>query len=178
MTSITPTILAANKKTVSVLFVCLGNICRSPTAHGVFKGLVEQAGLQGCIEIDSAGTSGWHIGVPPDIRSSEVAKQRGYDLSALRARGVAESDFEKFDYILAMDSSNLHDLEAIAPAAVLSSDAGAAKLGLFLAYSDQSDYDEVPDPYYGDGGSFDLVLDLVEGACQGLLQEITRELLR
>ncbi|PCK10197.1 MAG: phosphotyrosine protein phosphatase [Alteromonadaceae bacterium] len=168
--------LSTEKKTVSVLFVCLGNICRSPTAHGVFQGVVERAGLQSRIEIDSAGTSGWHIGNSADGRSSEAAKRRGYDLSALRSRGMAEDDFEKFDYILAMDSSNLHDLEAIAPAAVLNSDPQAAKLGLFLAYSQQSDYDEVPDPYYGGEDAFELVLNLVEDACQGLLREISCEL--
>lgn len=151
----------------SVLFVCLGNICRSPTAHGVFEGLVAQAGLAEQILVDSAGTGAWHAGEPPDKRSQAAARARGYELQHLRARQVLASDFERFDYILAMDAQNLRDLEAMRPASY------QGELGLFLDYiSEQSYHREVPDPYYGGAQGFEHVLDLVEQASQGLLAHI------
>lgn len=154
--------MSVKQKPVKVLFVCLGNICRSPTAHGVFQGLVEQASLTTCITVDSAGTGDWHIGHPPDRRMTTSAKERGYDLSSLRARQVSVADFYEFDLILAMDNSNLSDLHAMQP-----SD-GKASLALFLDYADTA-VEEVPDPYYGGPEGFEDVLDLVEDGSRGLL---------
>jgi protein-tyrosine phosphatase len=157
---------------LSVLFVCLGNICRSPTAHGVFEQLVAERGLAERIRVDSAGTAAFHIGAPPDHRSSKVAAGRGYDLTALRARQATSDDFHQFDYILAMDRDNLLNLQTIAP------DIGRARLQLFLEYSNQQQYLEVPDPYYGGARGFDLVLDLIEEASIGLLDELSGRLAR
>jgi len=158
---------------VGVLFVCLGNICRSPTAHGVFQQLVNQRGLAQKIIVDSAGTGDWHIGRAPDQRSTAAALQRGYDLSELRARQVAREDFSSFDYILAMDKENLRNLQLLRP------DSFNGELKLFLDYSRDSgsgsnaaEYREVPDPYYGDKDNFELVIDLVENAAAGLLDTI------
>ena len=150
---------------VSVLFVCLGNICRSPTAHGVFAQLVADHQLNHCIDTDSCGTAAWHSGKPPDSRSVAAAAKRGYDLTPLRARQVSRSDFDQFDYILAMDQANLTDLQALCPANY------SGELGLFLSYGD-SELLAVPDPYYGDDNGFEAVLDLVEQASQGLLAHI------
>lgn len=154
--------------TTRVLFVCLGNICRSPTAHGVFESLVRERGMADVIAVDSCGTGDWHVGSAPDRRAARAARLRGYDLSRLRARQVRVADFDRFDYILAMDRSNLADLEAMRP----SSHRG--HLGLFLAFASGVAESEVPDPYYGGEGGFDHVLDLVELASEGLLQEISR----
>ena len=148
-----------------VLFVCLGNICRSPTAHGVFLKRVADAGLQEHIEVDSAGTAAWHTGHPPDARSQAFAAQRGYDLSALRARQVCEQDFYTFNYILAMDYANLDALAQMQPA-----DAPAT-VALLLSFA-ASHVEEVPDPYYGGDESFHCVLNLVEDASEGLLQAL------
>lgn len=148
-----------------VLFVCLGNICRSPTAHGVFLHKVIDAGLQAQIEIDSAGTAAWHTGKSPDERSQASAARRGYDLSALRARQVCEADFYRFDYILAMDRANMDSLAEIAP-----NDASAT-VSLLLNFG-SSTIEEVPDPYYGGDDGFNAVLDLVEDASEGLLQAL------
>lgn len=148
---------------VRVLFVCLGNICRSPTAHGVFAHLVQQQKLEHVISVDSAGTGEWHIGRAPDKRSSAAALQRGYDLSVLRARQVSAEDFQRFDYILAMDRQNLRDLQQLRPANF------AGELALFLSYGDCGEH-EVPDPYHGDGDDFERVLDLVENASRHFLQ--------
>lgn len=153
----------------SVLFVCLGNICRSPTAHGVFQSLVDAQGLGDKVMVDSAGTAAYHVGNPPDGRSSAAALKRGYNLSSLRARQAAEADFEAFDYILAMDHSNLLNLRSIAPAGY------AGHLGLFLDFSGSPEED-VPDPYYGGDAGFEHVLDLVESASEGLLQTIKKDL--
>ena len=150
----------------SVLFVCLGNICRSPTAHGVFARQVEAAGLAGHVHVDSAGTGAWHVGEPPDARASAAALQRGYDLSAQRARQVTLADFHNFDYILAMDRSNLMHLEDLEPAGY------AGHLGLFLEFHPNSPIHEVPDPYYGGDQGFEEVLDLVEAAGEGLLRAL------
>lgn len=152
-----------------VLFVCLGNICRSPTAHGVFRAMVEQRGLAHLIEIDSAGTAAYHVGNPPDHRSAAAALQRGYDLSDLRARQAVTADFNHYDYILAMDHQNLVDLESICP------DLYTGHLGLFLPLA-KLETDEVPDPYYGGPAGFDHVLDLVEGASRALLEQILDDL--
>ncbi len=151
---------------VSVLFVCLGNICRSPTAHGVFEHLVREGNLEARIAIDSCGTGDWHIGRPPDGRAAAAALTRGYDLDHLRARQVTRGDFEAFDYILAMDSQNLADLEALRP------DTFTGHLGLFLDFAEGFAEEEVPDPYYGGDAGFEHVLDLVEAASEGLLREI------
>ena len=149
-----------------VLFVCLGNICRSPTAHGVFEALVKQRGLEHAIQIDSCGTGDWHIGHAPDRRATAEAAKRGYDLSHLRARQVQVRDFADFDYILAMDKQNLADLKAMCPADF------SGHLGLFLPCDPQAALQEVPDPYYGGDEGFTQVLDMVEAASEGLLREI------
>lgn len=155
---------------IQVLFVCLGNICRSPTAHGIFQHKVNEAGLQGRINIDSAGTGAWHVGKPPDARAHACARERGYDLSDLRARQVTREDFNHYDYILAMDETNLEDLQLLAPSNY------AGHLGLFLEFAQRPEHREVPDPYYGGDQGFQLVLDLVEEASEGLLDEIKTKL--
>lgn len=152
-----------------VLFVCLGNICRSPTAEGVFRHKVRGAGLEDRIEIDSAGTGDWHVGKAPDARTRVAALRRGYDLSSLRARQVGASDFSRYDLILAMDHANLKDLQR------LRGGASGAELDLFLRRY-ELEIDEVPDPYYGGEDGFEQVLDLVERACDGLLMEVKRRL--
>jgi protein-tyrosine phosphatase len=148
-----------------VLFVCLGNICRSPTAEGVLRHKLREAGLDGHIEVDSAGTGDWHIGKAADIRTRQAAQQRGYDLSALRGRQVEVADFHSFDLILAMDNSNLRDLQQLRPGNHL------AELDLFLRRY-QLKPDEVPDPYYGGEAGFAQVLDLLEQACDALVLEL------
>jgi protein-tyrosine phosphatase len=153
---------------VKVLFVCLGNICRSPTAHAVFAHKVAQRNLQHIVEIDSAGTAAYHINKQPDIRSQREGKQRGYELGHLRARQVCGRDFSHFDYILAMDNANLSNLRQDCPKEHL------VKLALFLRYGD-SDEEEVPDPYYGGEEGFQHVLDLVEDAADGLLEKIIQQ---
>lgn len=151
---------------VKVLFVCTGNICRSPTAEGVFRHLVGQAGLDGRIGVDSAGTHGYHIGEPPDPRSQKAAKARGVDLSGLRARKVTLEDFYEFDHILAMDDGHLAHLRRMAPA-----DARAA-VTLFLDDAPDVGVRETPDPYYGDARGFERVLDLCEQGAAGLLARV------
>lgn len=148
-----------------VLFVCLGNICRSPTAEGVLRHKLREAGLADQVEVASAGTGEWHIGKAPDNRSQAAAKLRGYDLSAQRARQVSRADFATYDLILAMDQSNLHNLKAMQPAK------GKAELDLFLRRYD-SPVDEVPDPYYDDDQGFEQVLDLIERASDLLVIEL------
>ena len=154
---------------MKVLFVCLGNICRSPTAEGVFRHYVEQAGLSDQVTIDSAGTSDWHIGKTPDPRTIAAAAQRGYDVSTLRGRQATAEDFNEFDLILAMDNSNLTNLQAIQPAH------SKAELALYLPRFNISP-DEVPDPYYGGEDGFELVLDMLEQASQVLLDEVKARL--
>jgi len=149
---------------ISVLFVCLGNICRSPTAHGVFEKMVAEAGLQRHISVDSCGTGDWHIGHSPDERSASAALTRGYDLSHLRSRQITANDFSQFDYILVMDKQNLLDVQAMCPTDY------SGKLELFLDYANNfSETKEVPDPYYGGLSGFDHVIDLVEDASKTLL---------
>ena len=151
---------------LSVLFVCLGNICRSPTAHGVFAKLVEQRGYERAVSVDSAGTGDWHLNHAPDKRTTEVAASKGYDLSELRARLVTCADFDQFDYIIAMDRANLKDLREMQPQGY------SGYLGLFLDFSGQSSVHEVPDPFYGCDDGFELVFGLVEEASLGLLLHI------
>lgn len=150
---------------MKVLFVCLGNICRSPTAEGVFRQKVREAGLEDRVEIDSAGTGDWHVGKAPDARTRAAALRRGYDLSGLRARQVSIADFSRYDLVLAMDNANLRDLKR------LRGSSGKAELDLFLRRY-ELEIDEVPDPYYGGEDGFEQVLDLVERACDGLLTEV------
>lgn len=151
-----------------VLFVCMGNICRSPTAEGVTRALAERSGLAGYFEFDSAGTHGYHIGNPPDKRAREAAAGRGYDLSSLKARQVNSFDFARFDRILAMDRDNLELLRQACP------DEHRHKLGLFLDFSNRFDQDEVPDPYYGGPEGFQRVLDLIEDAAAGMLDQLSK----
>jgi len=150
---------------VNVLFVCMGNICRSPSAEGYFQHIVKQAGLEDKIKTDSAGTHAYHIGSPPDNRAQAAASKRGIDLSALRGRQVEPADFKKFDYVLAMDDSNFSDLEAVAGDV-------ANNLFMFLKFAENFSETEVPDPYYGGDQGFEHVLDLIENASQGLLADI------
>ena len=148
-----------------VLFVCLGNICRSPTAEGILRHKLREAGLAGQVEVASAGTGDWHVGKAPDKRSQAAAKLRGYDLSAQRAQQVTRADFAAYDLILAMDNSNLRHLKALQPAK------GKAELDLFLRRY-QSELDEVPDPYYDGDQGFEQVLDLIERASDLLVIEL------
>ncbi|MFL0798587.1 MAG: low molecular weight phosphotyrosine protein phosphatase [Cellvibrionaceae bacterium] len=158
------------KPKVKVLFVCLGNICRSPTAHGVFEKMVVDADLSDVIDVDSCGTAGYHVGSSPDSRSAAAAKQRGYDLSLQRARQFSATDFENFDFILTMDENNLSDVKSLQPLD------HRKHVGLFLEFCSNASYREVPDPYYGGTRGFELVLDLVEDASKNLLAHIQKTL--
>src|SRR4030066_1921441 len=146
---------------IRVLFVCLGNICRSPTAEGVFRGVVERAGLQEHIAIDSAGTHAYHVDAPPDARAQAAALRRGIALSRLRGRRATRADIEQFEYILPMDRENLSNLQAICPPGL------EHKLGLFLEYAHDRPEREVPDPYYGGEKGFERVLALTGGGSPG-----------
>lgn len=157
-----------NSETIGVLFCCLGNICRSPTAQGVFEHKVRERGLADRIQADSCGTSNWHVGESPDPRTQAEAARRGYDLSALRGRQIEPGDFERFDFILAMDHANLAELEALRPA-----DHGG-HLGLFLEFAPGLGEREVPDPYHGGSAGFTRVIELVEAASDGLLDHLER----
>ena len=154
----------------SVLMVCMGNICRSPTAEGVFRHLVREAGLEKRIHIDSAGTHGYHIGAPPDERSCYHASLRGYDLSQLRARRVKQADFAQFDLICCMDWENLEALQETCPPE------HRHKLKRLMEFAPAGLSDVVADPYYGGRQGFETVLDHVEAACAGLLEHISRQL--
>ena len=154
---------------IKILFVCMGNICRSPTAQGVFEYLVNSEQLADAIAIDSAGTYAYHIGEVPDKRARAAALKRGIDLGGQRARRVAEVDFQEFDYVLAMDRDNYDDLLSICP-----SD-HAGKLRLFLEFAPELGVQEVPDPYYGGVTGFERVLDLIEQASRGLLADIREQ---
>ena len=153
-----------------VLLVCMGNICRSPTAEGVLRHFIKINGLGDKVEVDSAGTHGYHVGEAPDQRTQRAASARGYNLSQLRARKVARQDLDYFDLILAMDKSNLDNLQRMA----MPEQQG--KIKLFMDFARNFDDDEVPDPYYGLGHGFDLVLDMVEDASQGLVEDIRKQL--
>ena len=154
---------------MKILFVCLGNICRSPTAEGVFRAIVERQQARFVTAIDSAGTADYHVGDPPDARTRAAARERGYDLSDLRARAVQPEDFHEFDFILAMDRANLATLQAMAPAGY------RARLALLLDYAPQAGALEVPDPYYGQRADFERVLDLVEQGSEGLLAHLREQ---
>jgi len=149
-----------------ILFFCMGNICRSPTAEGVMRAKLAAAGID--VEVDSAGTHGYHVGAPPDERSQEHAGKRGYDLSALRARKLEARDFERFDLVLAMDADNLDHAQRLCPPAQ------RHRLKLLMDYAPQAGNPHVPDPYYGGAAGFDEVLDLVEAACDGLVASLGR----
>jgi protein-tyrosine phosphatase len=153
--------------TVRILFVCLGNICRSPTAEGVMRHVVRQEGLEDVVEIDSAGTGGWHVGAAPDSRATEAARRRSIVLEGA-ARQFAPGDFDDFDLILAMDDDNRRELLAIAPSAE-----AREKVRMLREFDPESSGDlDVPDPYYGGADGFDHVLDLVEAATRGLLDRL------
>ncbi|MCE5206436.1 MAG: low molecular weight phosphotyrosine protein phosphatase [Porphyromonadaceae bacterium] len=155
------------KKKISLLFVCLGNICRSPAAEGIMKKIVEKNDLQDVIEVDSAGTSGWHEGELPDERMHAHGEKRKYDFCSY-ARKFRKSDFDKFDYVIVMDKNNYNSVKALAD-----SPEQIGKIHLMTEFSLQYGYyDEIPDPYYGNSSDFELVLDLLEDACVGLLQSI------
>lgn len=155
---------------IRVLFVCLGNICRSPTAEGAFTALLRSRNLSDCIAVDSAGTHAYHVGAAPDRRAQAAAATRGYALGHLRGRQVEKSDFDEFDYVLAMDRENLSDLMRMKP------DGCRAEVSLFLDFAAEQSESEVPDPYYGGDAGFEHVLDLVEDASNGLLATITDRL--
>jgi protein-tyrosine phosphatase len=150
----------------TVLFVCLGNICRSPTAEGVFRYRLENANLSSAFVVDSAGTGHWHVGSPPDRRAQETALQRGIDISHLRGRQVNDDDMERFDYIIAMDRANQQVLQQRADLRYRD------KIHLMLEFTDAFGLIDVPDPYYGGDGGFDQVIDLIERASDGLLEAI------
>lgn len=154
----------------AILFVCTGNICRSPTAHGVLRQLLQEHGLAGRVRVDSAGTHGYHAGSPPDERSQEHAARRGYDLSDLRARPLATADFGRHDLILAMDHGHVEILRERCPPSRLH------VIRRFTEFCRQSSAQVVPDPYYGGAQGFEQVLDLVEDACAGLLQHVQEQL--
>ncbi|MDP4795810.1 MAG: low molecular weight phosphotyrosine protein phosphatase [Rhodospirillales bacterium] len=153
---------------VRVLFVCLGNICRSPTAEGVFRDLVRREGLQATIKSDSCGTSDWHIGDPPDARATAEALRRGIRIDDLKARQISTADFADFDYVLGMDNQNINKLTALCPQAYLS------KVQLFLDFAPEVNLREVPDPYYGGDDGFSNVFDMIEAASNGLLADIRK----
>jgi protein-tyrosine phosphatase len=156
-------------KPTGVLFVCLGNICRSPTAEGVFRKLVEDRGLAAAFQIDSAGTSGWHRGEPPDPRSQQEALRHGIDLSRQRSRPVLPQDFQQFDYIVAMDSANLHELRKRCPANL------QTRLHRLTAFAPDLGINDVPDPYYGGEKGFEAVFNIVRAGAEGLLEAIERD---
>lgn len=155
-------------RSVKVLFVCMGNICRSPTALGVFRKCVEEAGYADRVEIDSAGTHPYHVGAAPDARAQAAALRRGIDISGLRGRQATAQDVARFDYVLAMDQENAAHLLALSPPG------HEHKIRLFLEYASRSKERAVPDPYYGGVSGFDRVLDLIEDAAEGLLADIRR----
>ncbi|WP_446332785.1 low molecular weight protein-tyrosine-phosphatase [Burkholderia pseudomallei] len=156
-------------KSVAICFVCLGNICRSPTAEGVMRHQVAAAGLDGAIEIDSAGTGDWHVGEAPDARAQQAARARGYDLSALRAlraRQIGDADFERFDLVLAMDGANLAALRKRCPPQY------RGKVRLLMEFAGDGSAGDIADPYFGGARGFEQVLDQCEAACRGLLDSL------
>jgi len=158
------------KNPIRVLFVCMGNICRSPIAEAVFRRRLEEEGLADRVTVDSAGTHGYHIGAQPDLRAQAAAGRRHYDISGLRARRVTPEDFDAFDYVLAMDQENLAHLRDLSPPSQ------RHKPRLFLEFASNAHLREVPDPYYGAEEGFELVLDLAEDAARGLLLEVRQRL--
>ena len=159
----------SQQKQVRVLFVCMGNICRSPTAEGVFRKLVEEHELDSVIEIDSSGTHGYHVGEPPDRRAQMAAKNRNIDLSSIRGRQFMSIDFERFDYIMAMDRSNFLDIRA------QYSGEGQARVFLLMDFARAYIEKEVPDPYYGGAHGFENVLDMIQNAAEGFLKYLRKK---
>jgi protein-tyrosine phosphatase len=155
------------KGNVRILFVCTGNICRSPTAEGVMRKFVQQAGLQHLVVVDSAGTHDYFAGRPPDPRAQAVARRRGYDLTPLRARQLAETDFESFDLLLAMDKNNLALLQCMCPQQY------RFKIRLLMNYASKLKSPIIPDPYGRDHADFEMVLDYIEDACNGLVKALS-----
>ena len=153
---------------IKILFVCMGNICRSPTAEGVFSSYINNQNLSEAFEIDSAGTHAYHIGDAPDLRAQWAARERGVELKHLRARKVTDADFSEFDHILVMDDENLHNLLSVCPSEF------KHKIQLFLDYSPEQNTREVPDPYYGGAYGFERVLDLIEAASEGFIAFLQR----
>lgn len=153
-------------KRIGVLFVCMGNICRSPTAEGVFRNVLQQRGIEDLIEVDSAGTLAYHEGEPPDPRSQAMAQQHRIDISAQRARRVCPEDFVRYDYILAMDSDNMADLERACPPEF------STRLKLLCDFAPHMGVQDVPDPYYGGGQGFEKVFQIIDASCAGLLKSI------
>jgi protein-tyrosine phosphatase len=149
-----------------ILFVCLGNICRSPTAEGVLRAIAARECPELNLDIDSAGTANYHVGEPPDPRSIEAARRRGYDLSGLRARQVVADDFRRFDYVLAMDRANLVELQSRAL------EGATARLALYMSFVPGREQEEIPDPYYAGAAEFERVLDLCETAARGLIARL------
>ncbi len=156
----------SNKSSISVLFVCLGNICRSPTSEGVFLHCVQATDLDLKIKVDSAGTANYHAGQPPDSRAIAAAAKRGINLKKLRARRVVDTDFQRFDYIVAMDYQNHADLVAMAPAEHQS------QICMFMDFTELWSEKEIPDPYYGGEQGFERTLDMIEDASYGLIDHI------
>lgn len=152
---------------MKIVFVCTGNICRSPTAEGVAQYLIREAGLGGLITVDSAGTHASHVGEAPDPRTQQAALKRGYDLSALRARKLDALDFNRFDLLLAMDRGHLENMRRNCPVSM------RHKLALFMSFAPEAEFDEVPDPYYGGPHGFDFVLDMCEVGVKGLIEHVT-----
>lgn len=150
----------------TILFVCLGNICRSPSAEAVFQRLIDQQNLQSFYKLDSAGTGDWHVGKAPDPRAIAAAGKRDLDLSALRARQLAVHDFQTFDVVIVMDDQNLEDVMAICPSESL------GKISKLSDYARDADISAIDDPYYGDDQGFDRMLDSLEDACAGLLERL------
>ncbi|GLU31480.1 low molecular weight protein-tyrosine-phosphatase [Trinickia caryophylli] len=153
-------------KPVAICFVCLGNICRSPTAEAVLRAQIAAAGLEARIVVDSAGTGNWHVGEAPDARAQSAAQLRGYDLAPLRARQIGPDDFDRFDLIVAMDRANMAQLRAVCPPGL------EAKLRLLMEFGSEPDVREVADPYFGAEDGFERVLDQCEAACRGLLDHL------
>lgn len=157
---------------ISVLFVCMGNICRSPTAEAVFRAKVKQAGLKYKIQVDSAGTHAYHVGDPPDARSTAAAAKRGYDMTTLRARQLSTYDAEQYDYVIAMDHANYSGIVRVFGSAE-PGETQRARVRMFLDYATKATETEVPDPYMGGPEGFEHVLDLIDDASEGLLRHIT-----
>lgn len=153
---------------IKILFVCQGNICRSPSAEAVFNGLIKKAGIEKKYEVDSAGTSAYHVGEQADRRMQSHAKRRNYNLTSISRQFDPHTDFDYFDYIIGMDDYNMHSLKNMAR-----NGNDLSKLYKMTDFSSDSRYDEVPDPYYGGADGFELVLDLLEDACEGLLEKIS-----
>ncbi len=154
-----------------VLFVCLGNICRSPSAEAVFNAVIQKNGLEREVSCDSAGTAAYHEGEPADYRMKQFARKRGYELTSISRPFNARIDFDRFDYIIGMDRTNVRDLKSMAR-----NENDKKKIALMTEYCAHSNYDSVPDPYYGGASGFELVLDILEDACDGLLRYIQKEL--